>query len=69
MNATSSGGERGRKAYSAKAEAKAQPGSSCSFCWFVLAIYPTLKGMTPRDATTFREHLRKVHGLVHEIAP
>jgi hypothetical protein len=68
MSTTSSGGT-GRKAYSAKVQAKAHSSSSCSFCWFVLAIYPTLEGMTPRDSTTFLEHLRKAHGLTHEIAP
>jgi len=69
MSGTSSGGETERKAYSAKVQAKAQSSSACSFCWFVLTIYPTLKGMTPRDAATFREHLTKAHGLKHEIAP
>lgn len=69
MSSTSSGGETRRKAYSAKVQAKAHPNSSCSFCWFVLAIYPTLDGMTPRDTATFSQHLRKVHGLTYEITP
>jgi hypothetical protein len=66
---TTSSGETGRKTYSAKVQAKAHSSSSCSFCWFVLAIYPTLKGMTPKDSTTFQEHLTKVHGLTREITP
>ena len=69
MSSTPFGRDRESKAYSAKVQAKAQPSSGCSFCWFVLTIYPTLKGMTPRDTTTFQEHLRKAHGLTHEIAP
>ena len=68
MQGVTSGGNKERKAYSAKVQARAQSSSSCSFCWFVLTIYPTLKGMTARDAATFREHLRKAHGLKHEIA-
>ncbi|HYW85667.1 MAG TPA: hypothetical protein VFB30_20615, partial [Spirochaetia bacterium] len=65
----SSGERTERKAQSAKVQAKAQSSSTCSFCWFVLTIYPTLKGMTPRDTATFREHLTKAHGLSHDIAP
>lgn len=69
MSGTSSGGETERKAFSAKVQPNGQSTSACSFCWFVLTIYPTLKGMTPRDTATFQEHLRKVHGLKHDIAP
>ncbi len=69
MSSTSFGRDEEGKAFSAKVQAKAKSSSGCSFCWFVLAIYPTLKGMTPRDTTTFQEHLRKAHGLRHEIAP
>lgn len=62
-------GERnsGKKAYSVKVELKAQSSTSCSFCWFVLGLYPTLKGMTDRDAETFRTHLQKTHGLTEDI--
>jgi hypothetical protein len=67
MNSTASGGETERKARSAKVQIKAHANTSCSFCWFVLTIYPTLKGMTPRDDTTFREHLKSAHGLKQEI--
>ena len=67
MNTTTSGGEQGRKAYSAKAQLKAHSGTRCSFCWFVMTTYPTLKGMTPRDEAAFQEHLRKAHGLKPEI--
>lgn len=69
MNTAASGGETERKAYSVKVQAKAHSNTSCSFCWFVLTIYPTLKGMTPRDGATFSEHLKKAHGLKQEILP
>ena len=56
-------GNNGRKAYTVNVHAKAQSTSSCSFCWFVVAVYPTLQGMTPRDESTYRSHLQKSHGL------
>jgi hypothetical protein len=67
MKSTASGREAERKAYSAYIQAKTTSNTSCSFCWFVLTIYPTLKGMTPRDGATFREHLKNAHGLKQEI--
>jgi len=39
----------------------------CSFCWFVLSTYPTLKGMSENDKTKFRIHLELEHGLKPEI--
>jgi len=69
MNTAASGKETERKVYSVKVEAKAQSSTSCAFCWFVLTIYPSLKGMTPRDEATFAEHLRKAHGLKRDIIP
>jgi hypothetical protein len=57
----------GRKAYSVNVHAKAQSNTSCSFCWFVLGLYPTLAGMTERDTSTFKVHLEKAHGLRDEI--
>lgn len=42
--------------------------SSCTFCWFVQALYPTLSGMTERDTRTFGAHLERAHGLVPEIS-
>ena len=63
MNSIPSGEGTARKAQSVGDQAKAQSGTSCSFCWFVLAVYPSLKGMTEKDITTFREHLKKAHGL------
>jgi hypothetical protein len=59
----------GKKVYAVniQAKAKAQSSTSCSFCWFVLTLYPTLKGMTDRDSTTFKMHLEKAHGLRKEI--
>jgi len=59
----------GRKAYSASIRVKVPSSTSCSFCWFVLKLYPTLKGMTDRDTATFRLHLQKAHGLTEEIQP
>lgn len=56
-----------RKAYSVNVHAKAQSNTSCSFCWFVLGLYPTLRGMTERDTSTFKVHLEKMHGLKEEI--
>ena len=48
---------------------KVPSSTSCSFCWFVLKLYPTLRGMTDRDAATFKAHLEKAHGLRNEIEP
>ncbi len=62
-------GKGAGKAYSVHVHGKAQPSGGCSFCWFVLALYPTLRGLTERDSTTFRLHLQKVHGLRDEIQP
>lgn len=59
----------GRKAYSVNIQVKAQSSTSCSFCWFVISLYPTLSSMTLRDDTTYREHLKKAHGLKEEIKP
>jgi len=59
----------GRKAYSASIRVEVPSSTSCSFCWFVLKLYPTLKAMTERDTVTFRTHLEKVHGLKNEIEP
>lgn len=62
-------GISGGKAYSVKVQVKAQSSTSCSFCYFVLTLYPTLRGMTDRDTTTFKTHLEGVHGLREEIQP
>lgn len=56
-----------REVYSVRVNAKVRSSTSCSFCWFVLSLYPTLKGMTNRDSATFRTHLEKSHGLKEEI--
>ena len=69
MSGITSGEETQKKAYSTNVQAKAQSSSTCSFCWYVLSIYPTLKDMTPKDTATFQEHLTKAHGLSREIAP
>ncbi len=60
-------GREAEKAYSVDVQAKAHSSTSCSFCWFVLNIYPSLAKMTPRDESTYREHLQKEHGLGDEI--
>jgi len=57
----------GRKAYAVNVQVKAQSSTSCSFCWFVMTLYPTLKGMIERDDATFKSHLRQAHGLKDEI--
>jgi hypothetical protein len=62
-------GNGGRKAYSVNIQVKAQSSTSCAFCWFILTIYPTLKGMTERDSATFKAHLEQAHGLSNEIRP
>lgn len=56
-------GKNGTKAYTVNLQARAQSTSSCAFCWFVVAVYPTLQGMTSRDESTYRSHLQKSHGL------
>jgi hypothetical protein len=56
-----------RKGRSVNAEAKAGSGTGCSFCWFVLTVYPGLNGMTEKDTATYRQHLRKAHGLKEDI--
>jgi hypothetical protein len=58
---------KGRKLYSVNVHAKVQSSPSCSFCWFILSLYPTLKAMTPRDEATYKTHLEKEHGLQKEI--
>jgi len=68
MKGTASASGEERRAYSEKAQAKSDATNSCSFCWFVLAIYPALNGMTARDTDTYREHLMKVHGLGQDIS-
>jgi hypothetical protein len=67
MNTTASGGKQNRSAYSANLQTKGHSGTSCSFCWFVMSTYPTLKGMTPTDGVAFSVHLKKTHGLRPEI--
>ena len=56
-----------RKAFAANIQVKAHSSTSCTFCWFVMTIYPTLKGMIERDSDTFRLHLQKAHGLKPDI--
>jgi len=62
-------GEERRKAYSPKVQAKSDTSTNCSFCWFVLNVYPTLRGMAPLDDAMYREHLKGAHGLTQEIQP
>ena len=57
----------GKKTFAADIQVKAQSSTSCTFCWFVMTIYPTLKGMIEKDSDTFRLHLQTAHGLKPEI--
>jgi hypothetical protein len=66
QNAEKRAAER-KEAYSLTIHARTQSSSSCSFCGLVLTVYPRLEGMTGADATTYRLHLRRAHGLRDEI--
>src|SRR5690242_12778032 len=68
-NGQNAAGERigGSKPFSVHIKVKAQSSTDCSFCWFVLALYPTLKGMTEKDTATFKAHLKQSHGLKGDI--
>ena len=46
---------------------KAEKGTDCIFCWFLLRLYPMLNDVTPRDAATYQAHLKKSHGLRDDI--
>ena len=61
------GGNGGRKEFTANIQVKAQSSTSCTFCWFIMTIYPTLSGLTVKDGATFKTHLEKSHGLSAEI--
>ena len=72
MNSGLSGIEEGgkdKKQSTVGVRAKAQSGSTCSFCWFVLKLHPNPERMTSRDAALYTEHLKKSHGLKDEIQP
>jgi hypothetical protein len=66
MKNTESGEEAQRKANSARMH-KSDSDTGCPFCWFFIAIYPTLDGMTQQDEAVFTAHLKKSHGLSGEI--
>src|SRR5438445_4084604 len=68
-HATRARNDYGAKAYSVSVPAKARSATSCSFCWLVLTLNPTLEGMSERDSATFKAHLEKDHGLTDEIQP
>ena len=59
----------GRKLFAANVQVKAHSSTSCTFCWFIMTIYPTLSGMTDKDGSTFKQHLEKSHGLSADIQP
>ena len=59
----------GKKTHSAKVAAQVESGPDCTFCWFVLTLYPALTGMNDDDASTYKDHLRKAHGLAKDIQP
>lgn len=73
MGAGRLGGERGarrRKRYSGDVELEAPSSvATCSFCRFVLTLYPDLKRLKEKDAVVFKAHLDQVHGLGGEIEP
>jgi hypothetical protein len=56
-----------KKSASAKVAAQVESGHDCTFCWFVLTLYPALTGMSDEDASTYKDHLKKAHGLGKEI--
>ena len=56
-----------KRADSAKVHAELESDLGCTFCWFVLTLYPQLTGMNDDDAATYRDHLKKEHGLGREI--
>jgi hypothetical protein len=58
-----------KKPSSAKVAAQMASGFDCTFCWFVLTLYPALTGMNDGDAATYKDHLKKAHGLRKEILP
>src|SRR6266550_4023915 len=58
-----------KKSSSARVAAEMESGPDCSFCWFVLTLYPALTGMTDEDARTYKDHLKQAHGLGKEIQP
>ena len=57
----------GKKLFAANIQVKAHSSTSCTFCWFIMTIYPSLSGMTDKDGATFKTHLEKSHGLSAEI--
>jgi len=59
---------KGKKLSSVEVQDKSRSGG-CSFCWFVLKLYPDLERMTSRDSALFAEHLKKTHGLREGIQP
>jgi hypothetical protein len=69
MNSTASGKGTEKKGASAAVQAKPQSGTSCAFCSFILTVYPTLKGLNPRDEELYLGHLRENHGLHEDIQP
>jgi hypothetical protein len=40
----------------------------CSFCWFILDLYPDLRGISESDVLTFRKHLEQKHAWAPDSA-
>jgi hypothetical protein len=59
--------ERVKAARAVNAKVQAWSAPSCSFCMFVLDVYPTLENVGKRDGDMIRVHLQNVHGLQPEI--
>jgi hypothetical protein len=57
------------RADSAKVDAEVEKSSDCTFCWFVLTLYPALTGMSEKDAYSYKDHLKNEHGLGKDIQP
>jgi hypothetical protein len=58
-----------KKPGTAKVAAQVESGPDCTLCWFVLTLYPALTGMSDDDASTYKDHLKKAHGLGKDILP
>ena len=63
MSATKPENQVRRKALVPSIPRRGPEGYACSFCDFVLCVYPTLDCMTDLDSTMYREHLKRAHGL------
>jgi hypothetical protein len=68
MSTSFGDGAEGRRS-TAKVRTHAPSSEGCSFCAFVLTLYPDLTGMTTNDGTLYKQHLKNTHGLRDMILP